>query len=81
MEEFDEALERELVHVVHLHQVAEDHEEIRPNHCEVSIDITLLIEGDLKLLGLLQSAFNRATLSLGLIQVIDQLLILEDVAC
>ena len=43
-EELDERGETELVHIVHLEQTTEHHEEVRASMGKLSIDISLLVQ-------------------------------------
>ena len=52
-EELDERGETELVHIVHLEQATEHHEEVRASMGKVSIDIPLLVQRLLQVFGLI----------------------------
>ena len=66
-------------HVVHLDQIAEDHEEIRADEGKVAVDVSLLVQGELQVLGLGQCGLDLGTLELGLVQAIDEGLVLQNI--
>lgn len=76
----DKAGQRELVHIVHLDQISEHHEQIGANYGEIAIHLSLLIKTDLQFFRFLQGDLNLTTLNLGLIQRLDQIFVFEDVA-
>jgi hypothetical protein len=80
IEQLNETLERELVHVVHLDQIAENHKEVCTDYREVTVDFSLLVERNLQLFGFLKSRLNLATLCLCLVEVVNELLVLQNVA-
>lgn len=80
LEQADEGGQRELVHVVHLDQVAEHHEEVAADHCELAVHFALLVQGHLQVLGLAQRSFDLGRLRFSLVKAVDETLVLQDVA-
>jgi hypothetical protein len=50
--QFGEKSQTELVHIIDLDEVTENHEEVGTYQSEVFVDVSLFVEGELELLGL-----------------------------
>lgn len=80
LEELDEAGERELVHVVDLDELTNDHEQVGTGECKVPVDVTLLIEIGSQLALVSEGLLDLTRLHLGLFETLNERLVLEDVA-
>ena len=78
-EELDKWGKRELIHVIDLYQISNDHEKIRTNIGESPINISLLIKRKLKFFGLLKSSFDLGALLFSLIQRINEGFIFKNI--
>lgn len=71
VEEFDEGGQRELVHVVHLDQVAENHKQVGADVGKVAVHLALLVQRNLKLLRLAERLLNGGGLDFGLVETVN----------
>mmetsp|Transcript_24194 Transcript_24194/g.61287 ORF Transcript_24194/g.61287 Transcript_24194/m.61287 type:complete len:403 (-) Transcript_24194:866-2074(-) len=80
LEEAQEAGQRELVHVAEPAQVDEREEDGRADHGHRAVHVALAVERDLQLRRLLELLRDGVRLGLGLVERLEQRLVLEDVA-
>ena len=80
LEQLDEAGKRELVHVVDLDELTDDHKQVRASEREVLVDVTLLVKVSGQLALVSEGLLDLTRLHLGLLETLNERLVLEDVA-